>query len=75
MLLLSLAVSVFIPPYPDPLFTDADGDGYIRLIEERWDCDPNDAESFPYCVPDYETPISCYPTGPGISVPLEPCDL
>lgn len=74
MLLLSLAVSVFIPPYPDPLFTDADNDGYIRLIEERWDCDPNDAESFPYCLEwDTSTVATCTPVSP--LIPLVPCDL
>lgn len=73
MLLLSLAVSVFIPPYPDPLFTDADNDGYIRLIEERWDCDPNDAESFPYCEETTQLFVSCQEISP--LIPLVPCDL
>ena len=75
LLFVLLSVSVVIPPIPDPLFTDADGDGYKGIVEVKWGCDQFDPASLPYCVDGETTPISCAPTGPGISVPLVPCDL
>jgi hypothetical protein len=67
--------TVASPPIKDPLFTDADGDGYKGIVEVKWGCDQFDNQSFPYCVDGETTPVSCEPTGPGISVPLVPCDL
>ncbi len=66
--------TVTFPPTPDPAFTDADGDGYIKLIETRWGCDPNDPESFPYCIEwDTSTVATCEPVSQ--LIPLVPCDL
>lgn len=67
--------TVSSPPHPDPLFTDADGDGYKGIVEVWWGCDQFDPNSLPYCVDGFDYSISCSPTGPGISVVLVPCDL
>lgn len=62
------------PPIKDPLFTDADGDGYKGIVEVKWGCDQFDDQSFPYCMEwDTSTVATCAPVSE--LLPLVPCDL
>ena len=74
LLFVLLSVSVVIPPIPDPLFTDADGDGYKGIVEVKWGCDQFDGQSFPYCAEwDTSTVVTCEPVSE--LIPLVPCEL
>jgi len=74
-LFLSLfSLTVTFPPTPDPLFTDADGDGYKGIVEVWWGCDQFDDQSFPYCLEwDTSTVVACEPVSE--LIPLVPCEL
>jgi hypothetical protein len=66
--------TVSSPPRPDPLFTDADGDGYKGIVEVWWGCDQFDDQSFPYCLEwDTSTVVACEPVSE--LIPLVPCEL
>ncbi len=75
LLFLSLfSTVVSLPPTTDPMFTDADGDGYKGVVEKRWGCDQFDDQSFPYCIEwDAGTFVACEPISQ--LIPLVPCDI